>query len=723
MATDRSHSEETAPKRTPPPFWTVNLAFVGAALTAVAVFAGIYLLAELSEPGSGLTPSIAFTALGLALGAALVLLWVTVGRALVRPTAWLADETQFIAEANADRLIDPQRYPTLSPLPEAINGLIRRLLSAKREVSRAVGQATSRVEEEKSRLEALLRDLREGVLVCNLEHRILLYNQAALSVLNLSGELGLGRSLFNLVTREPVLHALERLTHRPVEELPDATASMVLATADSRTLLSGRMSLVLDQRRKPSGYVITFSDVTREVAELARRDALLRNATEGLRAPLANLRAAAETLASFPDMEPDQRRAFNRVILREWEVLSEKLQGLDHDYRSLGSIHWPMADVHSVDLLNCVIRRLADSGGPAVTMVGIPLWLHADSFALVMAIEFLVRHLAEETGVRAFDIEALLGNRRVYIEISWDGAHVPSPRLDTWLATPLADALGAPTLREVLERHASEIWSRGERDGRAMLRLPLPASRRASVGSGTPHRELPRPEFYDFDLLHLAPAGEQLGSRPLRALTYVVFDLETTGLSPAMGDEIVSIGAVRVVNGRILTGETFDRLVNPKRPIPKESTRFHGITDERIADAPPLEVVLPQFRTFAADAILIAHNAAFDLTFLRRRESDAGVTFDNLALDTMLISAFLYPDMPDHSLDSLTARLGIEIIDRHSALGDTLATAAVFVRLLDLLEQRDIVTFDALIRASNMMLEIKARARRFGPRPFAPGMG
>ncbi len=722
MATEH-RSEESLPKTAPPPLWTVQTAFIGAGLAAIAVFAGVYALAEYSEPGNAVSLSIIGTAFGLALGAALIILWVAVGRSLVRPTAYLADETSFIAEAGADRLIDPARYPTLTPLPEAINGMIRRLLSAKREVARSVDQATARVQAEKSRLEALLRDLREGVLVCNLEHRILLYNQAALGVLNLSGELGLGRSLFNLVTREPVLHALERLTHRPIEEQADATAPMVLATADSRTLLSGRMTLVLDQRQKPSGYVITFSDVTSEVAELARRDALLRSATEGLRAPLANLRAAAETLASFPDMEPDQRRAFNRVILREWDILSEKLQSLDHNYRSLGSIHWPMADVHSIDLLNCVIRRLADSGGPAVTMVGIPLWLHADSFSLVIAIEALLRHAAEETGVRAFDVEALLGNRRVYIEISWEGPHVPSPRLDAWLATPLADTVGAPTLREVLERHGSEIWSRAERQGRAMLRLPLPASRRAAVSSAAPQRALPRPEFYDFDLLHLAPAGEKLGNRPLRSLTYVVFDLETTGLAPAMGDEIVSIGAVRVVNGRILTGETFDRLVNPKRPIPKESTRFHGITDERIADAPPIEVVLPQFRNFAADAILIAHNAAFDLTFLRRREAEAGVTFDNLALDTMLISDFLYPDMPDHSLDSLTARLGIEVIDRHSALGDTLATAAVFVRLLDLLDQRDIITFDALVRASNMMLEIKARAHHFGPRPIGSGIG
>jgi DNA polymerase-3 subunit epsilon len=192
-----------------------------------------------------------------------------------------------------------------------------------------------------------------------------------------------------------------------------------------------------------------------------------------------------------------------------------------------------------------------------------------------------------------------------------------------------------------------------------------------------------------------------------------VFDTETTGLRPSEGDEIISIGAVRIVNGRILTGETFSRLINPRRPIPPESIQFHRITDAMVADAPPAEIALPQFKAFAADSPLVAHNAAFDLKFLKLKEEQCGVRFDNLPLDTLLIAAFLFPEFADHSLDALADRLGVGIVGRHTALGDAMATAAVFARLLDLLEARNITTLSPLMEASKMTLAIRAGQAQF----------
>jgi DNA polymerase-3 subunit epsilon len=176
---------------------------------------------------------------------------------------------------------------------------------------------------------------------------------------------------------------------------------------------------------------------------------------------------------------------------------------------------------------------------------------------------------------------------------------------------------------------------------------------------------------------------------------------------------VVSIGAVRVVNGRILTGETFARLVNPGRPIPPGSIRFHGITDAMVAGAPPIGVVLPQFRAFVGDSVLVAHNAAFDLKFLRLKEADAGVAFDMPVIDTLLLSAHLHPDLADHDLDAIAARIGVAIAGRHTALGDALATAAVFAGLLRLLAERGVDTLDELLEASRMAFKLRVNQASF----------
>jgi DNA polymerase-3 subunit epsilon len=207
-------------------------------------------------------------------------------------------------------------------------------------------------------------------------------------------------------------------------------------------------------------------------------------------------------------------------------------------------------------------------------------------------------------------------------------------------------------------------------------------------------------------LRHPVPTG-RFADRQLKQLTYVAFDLETTGLRPADGDQVVAIAGVRIVNGRILTTETFERLVNPGRPIPEASIRFHGITDEMVRDKPPLAVILPAFHLFVADAVLVAHNAAFDITFLYR-EAEGGSRFDQPVVDTLLLSAHLYPAEADHSLDAIAERLGLEVVRRHSALGDSLLAAAILLRLLDRCEERGITRLGQLIAATDMAGQLRA---------------
>lgn len=542
-----------------------------------------------------------------------------------------------------------------------------RVAAAQRQRDEALSTAKETAERESGRLAALLNDLHEGVLVCNLAHQIVLYNQTALKLLRVGGEMGLGRPLFAMLAMEPVQHCLDMLQRGSAGEA--AYLPFLSRTHDSRSLLQGRVSLV------PSGYIITFDDVTAQVGALAKRDALLREVIELLQTE-----------------QPHQ-------------ALAHAKQG----YRTLLSGWWPMSDIHSGALFDLVVERLKQSPIKA-TPVGLPVWLHGDGHSLVLALDALLRALSIGTGVKEFDLSAETADGKSWVIVGWTGPRPAEQALRDWATVPVSPAMGGMSVGDVMAHHATEDPAVEERDGRMCLKLALRPARNPPLPGQSVETGTGRPEFFDFDLLEQSQGGS-LADLPLRALTYVVFDTETTGLRPSEGDRIVSLAGVRIVRGRILTGESFNRIVNPGRDIPALSTRFHGLTDEQVIGKPPIEVVLPQFKSFAADSVLVAHNAAFDLKFLRMFEAQSGVRFDNPVLDTMLLATFLDERAGGQSLDDLCRRYGVAITGRHTALGDSLATAALLLHLIADLEARGVKTLGEALSRSNMALQLHHRAQ------------
>ena len=175
-------------------------------------------------------------------------------------------------------------------------------------------------------------------------------------------------------------------------------------------------------------------------------------------------------------------------------------------------------------------------------------------------------------------------------------------------------------------------------------------------------------------------------------MSYTVFDTETTGLDPSAGDEIIQIGATRLVNGKLLKGECFEQLVDPHRPIDEASVPIHGITLEMVVGQPTIEEVLPAFHAFAQDTVLVAHNAAFDMRFLQLKEDATGVRFEQPVLDTLLLSALMHPNQESHRLEAIAERFGVKVSGRHTALGDAMVTAEIFLKLLPLLAEMGIHT-------------------------------
>ena len=209
-----------------------------------------------------------------------------------------------------------------------------------------------------------------------------------------------------------------------------------------------------------------------------------------------------------------------------------------------------------------------------------------------------------------------------------------------------------------------------------------------------------RPIYYDFDLFQKSLSHPELNDVSIRDLNYTVFDTETTGLDPRGGDEIISIGALRIINRNILFDERFEQLVDPKRKISKASIAIHGIQPQVLEGCPTIDKVLPDFRSFCSDSVLVGHNVAFDMSFLKMKEVQTGIVFNNPVLDTLLLSAVVHPTQELHSLDSIADRLELEIDGRHTALGDAVVTAQIFLALLTLLEERGIFTLNQAFEAS-----------------------
>ena len=199
----------------------------------------------------------------------------------------------------------------------------------------------------------------------------------------------------------------------------------------------------------------------------------------------------------------------------------------------------------------------------------------------------------------------------------------------------------------------------------------------------TPDAE--RPLTFDFELLRNQPDTE-LSNRTLDQIPFVVFDCETTGLLPHK-DELVQLGAVRTYRNRLIVGESIDRLIDPGRPIPTASTRVHQITNAMVNGAPLPKTVVSEFHHFARDAVIVAHNAPFDMAFVRRHGNEMGLRWPQPILDTVLLSAIIYGPTERHTLDALCNRLGVLIPEhlRHTALGDARATAEVLCKMLPML--------------------------------------
>lgn len=175
--------------------------------------------------------------------------------------------------------------------------------------------------------------------------------------------------------------------------------------------------------------------------------------------------------------------------------------------------------------------------------------------------------------------------------------------------------------------------------------------------------------------------------------SYVVFDIETTGLS-SRKDKITEIGAVKIVDGVIV--DRFSQLINPEMEIPQVVVELTGISNSKVENEPTIEEIIPKFFDFAKDSVLVAHNAKFDISFIRREYANNNLEFNHPILDTLILARAIMTDMKRFNLGTLCKNLGVSLIGAHRAVNDAEATAAMFIKLIEKFKKDKEFNFDNL---------------------------
>lgn len=191
---------------------------------------------------------------------------------------------------------------------------------------------------------------------------------------------------------------------------------------------------------------------------------------------------------------------------------------------------------------------------------------------------------------------------------------------------------------------------------------------------------------------------------------YVVFDLETTGFSPE-NNRIIEIGAVKVENGSIV--DKFSAFVNPQVPIPFKIEQLTSINDSMVMDAPLIETILPEFMNFCEGCVMVAHNADFDMSFIKANCKRLGLICDKTVVDTVSLARVLLPNLNRFKLDTVAKALGISLDNHHRAVDDAGCTAEIFVKFIQMLTERGAQGLDDVNALGSSSVDFVRKAKTY----------
>jgi DNA polymerase III subunit epsilon len=592
----------------------------------------------------------------------------------IKPVKKISAEAFMIYSSNPSHRLKIKGVKDIKSLSEVINDFADLFEGLNKNITEQILGARKAIEKEKNLLASIMAELPQGVIICNTKGRILLFNSIAKKTFTQGASLksakhfiGLGRSIFHLIDKELLTHAIDEIEDGLADN-KQSVGSYFITPILTGHIISIETIPMLDTEKQMTGFILIFQDVTNRINQYD---------------------------ITYKHLNSLKKHLDNKEVIHKYNEMSEVILDSIITHLPLTKLLLPYLvktiqlrakSLHGID----IIFENRISGGRIL----------ADTYSFSAAFVFLIKSLSDITRTTEYTLLSFSDQKFIVFEITWPGEPITENQLEDILATRI-NAL--PNLFYVLKQNKSSININPDNEGKcskisiivnAELKTPLKSRHRAPVIA------VSRPEFYDFDLFKTDDDTLNLLDTRLDKITYTVFDTETTGLNPDGGDEIVSIAAIRIVNNRIVYQDIFEELIDPQRDIPIESYKIHGINYEMVAGKKSIIEILPVFKQFVSDTVLLGHNIAFDMKMLKVKEKSTGIQFFNPVLDTLLMSAVLHPIHEQHDMENIARRLGVNIIGRHTALGDTIATAEIFLKLLPILKSNGILTLKDAIAAS-----------------------
>ena len=614
----------------------------------------------------------------------------------IKPLKKISAEASMIYSSNPSHRLNITGNKDIKNISSVINDFADMFENLNKNITEQILVARKETEKERNLLAAIMAELPQGVIICNKSGRILLFNSLAKKIFTQGTHsnrpdyfIGLGRSIFHLIDKGLIAHAIEEIEERLNNDRQNV-ASYFITPIHRDHLISVETIPVLDQERQITGFILTFQDVTDEINQYDKTHENLTSLGQGLS---KHIKLVKEILNQSPEHHP---------LIKTLDQLPLQYEQITNSVLDIILTKLPLTKLFLSDFFYSLKQKLYSLHEIKlnITHQTEDNRMIADTYSFTAALIFLFKSLSEITLNTEFNVSSLKKDDTVIFKITWQNNPIKKDRIKALLSRRI-NAL--PSLFYVLKQNNALFQTICETHDdcsqinivtQADLKTPLKEKHRSPIIAGS------RPEFYDFDLFKGEEENIDLLNTNLKHITYTVFDTETTGLNPDGGDEIISIAAVRIVNNRIVYQDIFEELVDPNRDIPMESYKIHGINYEMVAGKNDISTILPVFKKFTANTVLVGHNIAFDMKMLKVKEKSTHIKFPNPVLDTLLLSAILHPVHEQHDMENIAKRLGVNIIGRHTALGDTIATAQIFLKLVPILNSNGVLTLKDAIKAS-----------------------